>query len=189
MSIRINSRNLILKEVEKSDIDVLWKWRNEKSFQENCTMRKNETALEEFERELFHDFEIDRHIQCIAFRKQDMLPVGTIYSYTYNKRDGHCFVTTYITPSFQNRWYGPEIFVGFLDYLLRTFCLFKVYVDVYDFNMLSLRILAKAGFEVEGEFRGHRFFNGHRCNLIRMAFFEKNRYLLERFLRTFDIAY
>ena len=115
MSIRISSRNLILKEVEKSDIDVLWKWRNEKSFQENCTMRKNETALEEFERELFHDFEIDRHIQCIAFRKQDMLPVGTIYSYTYNKRDGHCFVTTYITPSFQNRWYGPEIFVGFLE--------------------------------------------------------------------------
>ena len=183
----IESKNIVLQELSESHIPLLHKWRNEEYFMKNCTMRKYRVSLEEFSEELKKDFEMDRHVQFLIFRKQDMQPIGTIYSYSYSKRDGHCFITTYIIPGMHSRGYGAEAFANFMKHLIDVFCLFKIYNDVYTFNSDSLRMLLKAGFQIEGTFKGHRMFNEVRYDLVRLAFFAGQKDKLTDFLKRFNV--
>lgn len=180
--IRIESKNVVLEELTDLHLTTLCQWRNEDDFMKNCSMRKNLVSFEEFAQELYSDFEKDRHVQFVIFRRRDMKPIGTIYSYSYSKRDAYCFITTYITSLFEDRGYGAESFANFMGYLFDMFGLFKIYNDVYDFNTDSLKMLQKAGFKIEGVFRGHRLFDGQRHDLIRLAFFAEQKVKLVNFL-------
>jgi RimJ/RimL family protein N-acetyltransferase len=182
----VESKNILLREFEISFLPILHTWRNEEVFLKNCTMRKEEISFEEFCEEISADFRNDRHTQFVAFRKSDSVPVGTIWSYAYSKRDGYCFVTTYIHPLYKRKGYGAEMFVRFLEYLIDTYSLFKVYTDVYSSNADSLTILLKAGFQIEGRFKGHRCFGGERRDLIRLAFFGEQKHKISEFLQRFE---
>lgn len=178
----IESKNIVLQGLVESHLVILYQWRNQGDFMKNCTMRKNPVSFEEFNQELRGDFERDRHIQFVIFRKQDMEPIGTIYSYSYSGRDGHCFITTYIISSLRSRGYGVEAFANFMQYLFDTFHLFKIYNDAYDFNSDSLKMLQRAGFEIEGTFKGYRMFDGQRYDLVRLSFFVEQKVKLIDFL-------
>lgn len=148
-------------------------------------MRREKLSFEEFRRELAVDFQKDRHMQFLAFRTSNKKPAGTIWSYSYGRRDEYCFISTYIHPIYKNRGYGAELFSQFLRYLLDTFDIFKVYTDVYGNNKSSLDVLIKAGFQIEGVFRGHRLFDGARIDLVRLAFFTEQKNKLTDFLKPF----
>jgi RimJ/RimL family protein N-acetyltransferase len=136
--------------------------------------------MEEFRVELEKDFAFDRHEQYIICRRSDSMPVGTIFSYGLNRFDGHVFITTFLEDDYVGSGFGAEAFILFAIYLIQKFGLFKIYADVYEYNLLSMKTLLKWGFKEEGRFKQHRVYNDRRWDMVRLAVYATD---LERALR------
>lgn len=132
-----------------------------------------EEALSERLRDSVHVFLI------IADHRKE--PVGFTYSYDVSLLDGFAFITSFLSPSARGRGIGAIASILFIDYLFTYFDLAKIYCDAYAYNSPSLNLLSASGFEVEGEFREHRFFGGTRHTLFRFALYRKAFY--HRFAR------
>lgn len=167
----ISARGVVLTEVTESDLQILFKWRNSSHYMNSCSTRRNILDLDQFKNELISDFKKDRHIQYMI--KFGLKPIGTIYSYNLNKTDGFVYVTTYLEKGNEHRGYGAIAFSLFVNFLFESLELFKIYCDVYSYNTESLKVLKNAGFVEEGVFKGHRFLNNKRYDLIRLAFFKE----------------
>lgn len=169
-----------LREIQESDIPILYEWRNREDYRTLCSTRRNVVSLEEFQTELENDFTRDRHVQYMII-VQDKI-VGTIFSYGLNMTDGFVFFTLFLIPEYRQKIYGTVATIKFVDWLFDEFDLFKVYVEVYSYNVQSLKPLKKFGFVEEGRFCGHRLQGGERHDLIRLAFFAEQHGRLKQFL-------
>lgn len=176
-------RRVHLREIIKSDLIILHKWRNTESFMSFCSTRRNKVSLDEFDEELSADFSQDRHKQYLIFNQD--VPVGTIYSYGLNHTDGHVYISIYIVPECERSGYGAEAFALFLWYLFESLSLYKVYTDAYSYNEHSISCLRHAGFVEEGRFKGHRIYCGERYDLIRLAFSQDEIPRLEKYVTRF----
>lgn len=161
--------SLELREVQEEHLPTLFLWRNSDDFMKLCSTRRNFVSLEEFKNELASDLRKDRHTQFLIVRKGEY--IGTIYSYNLNRTDEYVFVTIYIAESWRSKGYGAEAMIVFFEHLFREYNLYKVYVEVYSYNLESLNALSSGGFVEEGRFCGHRLYNDKRYDLVRMAFF------------------
>jgi len=170
----IETRRLILKPIEKGDTKILYKWRNNDRFTLLCSTRRNKVTFKEFTAELEKDFAKDRHLQYLIILKNTDKTIGTLYSYNFNPTDQHTFVTIFIEKEYERRGYGVEAIVNFLHLLFRHYKLYKVYMEVYDYNTLSLNTARKAGLSEEGRFKGHRKINNIRYDLIRFAVYREH---------------
>lgn len=183
-SMDLQGRRIYLRHCSKHDISLLFQWRNSNEFREKCSVRRNEINFDNFKKELEGDFQHDRHIQMMIVRKSDGKSIGTIYSYDYKKIDQYLFITIFISREFQANGYGVEAVALFLQYLFNKFTLFKIYMEVYEYNAQSLSCIRGAGFVQEGLFGGHRLFNGVRYDLLRYAIYkERDLPKIEVFLR------
>ncbi|MBI1925137.1 GNAT family N-acetyltransferase [Candidatus Poribacteria bacterium] len=116
---------------------------------------------------------------------RDEIPVGFIYSYDLNLTDGFLFITIFMDPSSRGKGFGAKAGILFADYLFAYYPMRKIYCDVFDYNHESLSAIRKAGFEVEGAFKEHRFYGGtyhtlYRFALYREVFYKRFRNLLPR---------
>jgi len=168
--LRGNSVVLTMFNWEKDDVTVLHRFRNSHSYRGLCSTRRNRTTLEEFTRELQLDFERDRWEQYII-REVGGLAVGTIYAYSCNMTDGHCFITAYLEPKATNRGYGLEAGNLVCRNLFSEHEFFKIYAEAYEYNKHSVYLLEKNGFKEEGRFNGHRIYHKKRYSLLRFAFY------------------
>lgn len=167
----LTARRVILRPIEQKDLSLLHKWRNDPMFISLCSARRSIISYEEFVSEIRHDFERDRHIQCLIELNGKGIPIGTIYSYGLNLVDGYVFITIYLPKEYQNKGYGTEAVALFLKFLFDSLPLNKCYTEIYGYNKLSLSPLRNFGFREEGRFKEHRFFSGARHDLIRFAIY------------------
>jgi RimJ/RimL family protein N-acetyltransferase len=186
----VETRRILLRPIVESDLPVLCEWRNSAIFLENSSNRRNHVTVEEFALELKKDFGRDRHEQFIIELRRSRKPIGTIYSYNFLPADGYAFVTTFLVDDFRGNGYGAEAFAVFLYHLFTTHDLYKVYADIYSYNVDSLRTMQSAKFAEEGRFRGQRLYGGVRHDVIRYAIFRDDlpriRSFLERCGSMFD---
>ncbi len=164
-------RSVVLCELTSADMAILWDWRNQDRFMSLCSTRRNTVSLDQFRTEIERDFSRDRHLQFIIRRKRDGEPIGTIYTYGFNKTDSHVFVTIFVIEEVEGFGYGPEALTVFLKYLFSELKLHKVYLEVYEYNTHSTDCIRSAGFNEEGRFREHRRVGDKRYDLIRFAIY------------------
>lgn len=180
----LQGKSIYLRFCNNEDIPLLFDWRNNVDFRKNCSVRRDEINLENFKKELSEDFERDRHIQMMIVRRSDDKVMGTVYSYGYKKTDEYVFITTFLSEEYRVHGYGAEAVALFLFYLFSELPVFKIYMEVYEYNKDSFSCIRGAGFSQEGCFIGHRLFSGTRYNLLRYAIYRKKDLpIIERFLR------
>jgi RimJ/RimL family protein N-acetyltransferase len=167
---------------QEPDLNFLFKWRNCNNFIANCTNRRFEIDFPSFVRELEGDFKKDRHSQFIIEKLSGESIIGTIYSYNFQSVDGYVFITLFISPENQVRGYGPEALALFINYLFKSYSLYKIYLEVYSYNYLSISSLVKGGFHLEGYFKNHRLFEGKRYDLLRFSLYAEDLIKIENFL-------
>lgn len=163
------TKRIFLTPISSKDFSLLYEWRNSQSFRDKCSHRREPITAEEFRTELEKDFARDRHEQYMICRRSDKLPVGTIFSYGLNRLDGYVFVTTFLKDDYVGSGFGVEAFVLFATHLVQKLCLFKIYTDVYEYNLLSMKTLLKWGFKEEGRFKQHRVYRDRRWDMVRLA--------------------
>jgi RimJ/RimL family protein N-acetyltransferase len=170
--LEITTPLLTLTPLTAQHLQTLIEWRNSEDFLRYCTNRKNTVTMDGFKKELERDFRSDRHAQYIILRRSDQEPIGTIYSYNLNLSDGNVFVSTYLKRGSRSRLYGFEAVTAFCLWLFETHPeIYKLYMDVYEYNQISLSSLRKAGFKEEGRFKEHRLFENRRWDMFRLSFY------------------
>lgn len=170
------SRSIELVELANANYTELLPLRNSNSYILNCTHRKYAVSKGGLLHELMRDFDQDRHKQVLVYYRSENVIIGTIYSYSYSLADGYLFVTTYIADNYINKSYGVETLLLFISWLLKLVPdLRKIYLDVYDFNLLSIKAMERCGAKIEGRFYEHRLVPGYGYrDLLRFAFYMKD---------------
>ncbi len=181
---------------DHEDMPVLFEWRNNVDTLSLWSLARNVVSEHQFEDEWAH--RMREHFHCFAMiekrEHEDATAVGFCYAYDASIADGHAFLCTYLDPARGRRGYGVEATALFVEYLFAFYPFRKLYADVFGYNTLSLRTCQHAGFEVEGVFREHRYFNArywdvHRCALHRSQWEARRpRLLRRRPARTDDAA-
>jgi RimJ/RimL family protein N-acetyltransferase len=167
---QIQHKNLVLAKLQPNDYEILFGWRNSASFLNYCTNRKPIENLEKFIKEIETDFSKDRHIQFLILFKEKA--IGTIYSYGYNSFDRYCFITTYVCEEYKHLGLGIKAFIMFSELLFTKYNLFKIYSDVYEYNINSMSLFIKSKMKIEGTFIRQHLFEGDRYDVIRFAFYQ-----------------
>lgn len=160
-----------LRTISEDDLGLLYDWREDPESLYLWTSYRHIGAREETERELVEDIRSHWHLYFIIETAVEHKPVGFIYSYEHQLVDGHCTVTTFVDKEYRTRGYGVEAHALFLRYVFAFFNFRKVYGDFYEFNKLSLSVIAKSGYRLEGTFPEHRYFNGAWHTMRRFAFY------------------
>ena len=157
-----------LRPLEDNDLKTLYIWRNQSDFLSLFSPRRTVISYEKFVVEHKRDMERERHLQFaeIVWRNRVL---GTIYSYNLNLVDGHVFMGGYMPPDTRGLGYGAISCALYISYLFEFFPLHKIYFEVLGYNKFSLPLLQNFGFVEEGRFKEHRFYDGERHDLIRMA--------------------
>ena len=116
----------------------------------------------------------DRHLQFLICINQQ--PIGTIFTYSYNKVDKYAFVSVFIEDEYANRSYGIKSFLKLSQQLFgSSINLYKLYIDIYDYNKKMLSIIDKCKFSIEGVFKDQHLANGKRYDVYRYAIYWKIR--------------
>lgn len=179
----IHAPLVVLSPLNESHLQTLFDWRNSSDFLQYCTNRRKILTLEEFKKELQKDFSFDRHRQYIISKKSDCEMIGTIYSYSFKPVDGNIFISTYLKTNSRSAIYGFESTTVFCLWLFSEYeSLHKIYMDVYEYNSISLSSLKKAGFVEEGRFKEHRLYDGKRWDMFRLAFYRSQLGSSKRFI-------
>lgn len=158
-----------LRPIEESDLRTLYVWRNESEYLSLFSPRRTVISYEKFVAEHKRDMERERHLQFIAEIVGRNRVLGTIYSYNFNLVDGHVFMGGYMPKDTRGLGYGAITCMLYISYLFEFFPLHKIYFEALGYNKFSLPLLQNFGFTEEGRFREHRFYDGERHDLIRMA--------------------
>jgi len=91
--VTLQGKRVRLRPCEETDMDTMYKWRNDMSTLHLWSIRRHTVNFDEFAAELKADFAIDRHIQLMIEKVADNSVIGTIYSYNAQFVDGHCWIT------------------------------------------------------------------------------------------------
>lgn len=70
--------------------------------------------------------------------------------------------------------YATEASNRIIEYCFEKLGLRKITLGVVEDNIAAFNLYRKLGFEVEGVLKEHGFYNGHLCNMVRMAKFNTN---------------
>ncbi len=158
-----------LRPLAESDLQTLYVWRNQSEFLSLFSPRRTVVSYEKFVAEHKRDMERERHLQFIAEVAGENKVLGTIYSYNLNLVDGNVFIGGYMPEGTRGLGYGAISCALYISYLFEFFPLHKIYFEAFGYNKFSLPMLRNFGFVEEGRFKEHRFYNGERHDLIRMA--------------------
>jgi RimJ/RimL family protein N-acetyltransferase len=147
----------------ESDVTSLYLW----------TAQREVYSLEDYEQLLLSRFRGFYHSYFVVTDLQGT-PQGFVYSYEANLFDGFAFIAQYLEPQARGQGRGVEILLLFLNFLFAYFgSLRKLYCDVYEYNVETLSMLKRGGFEVEGCFRRHRFYGGRYYDMFRLTLYRE----------------
>jgi RimJ/RimL family protein N-acetyltransferase len=172
---RLEGGGVALTPLEREHIRFLHQWESDPESLHLWSGRRTLLSESEFEESMSERLRESVHVFLIVTDKAKK-PLGFTYSYDVSLLDGFAFVTSFFSPPARGRGFGATAGILFLDYLFSYFQLYKIYCEVYQYNEASLNLLKSSGFDLEGEFREHRFLGGERHSLLRYALYRKNFY-------------
>jgi len=183
----LESRRINLRPIEEKDNILLHEWRNESNFIELFSNRRNPVSLEKFVLEMKRDSERNRHLQFMIELQigEKKKSIGTIFAYDLNLTDGYIYISTYVVNEYWGKGYGIEACVLLTYHFFNTLPLHKIYFELFSYNKPSLSSLVGMGLSEEGRFRGHRFFEGQRHDLLRYAIYRDSLKRLRKLVNWF----
>lgn len=169
----ISGRWTTLRAVSRDDYPSFFKWRSDVFDLHIWAASKRVPTAEEFGGEI--EQLLRQSITFVVVNNRDAVSIGFVQAYNLNFAEGWCYALVY-TERGHRRGHGAEAYVALLDYLFRSFSLRKVYADVYEFNIESMKPLTSGGFVEEGRLKHHTWFNDRYWDVIRLAMYREDWY-------------
>lgn len=167
----IVGQTVTLRAISRDDMLTLFRWRTDTSELHLLSSSKRIPLFEEFAAEMKRT--LPQSITFLVIDKEDGQPIGYVQAYNLNMEAGWCFSTAYFEKPYRGTSQSTEAFVALLDYLFRYFDLRKVYTEVSEFNLDSMKFIEAGGFVEEGRFREHVWFDGKYWDSILFAVYQE----------------
>lgn len=169
MSPVLTTRRIALRQVEQRDLAMLSAWQLTEDYREFVTERAD----------------AKKDIRYLIICRNGERPIGEIYTFSHNKRDGYLFLNVFMNEKYRNRGYGAEACILLICHLFENEGLYKIYCDAFAHNHSSLSMMRTAGLAQEGLLKGHRLYRGARHDVARFAVHQENLPHLWELLRRF----
>ena len=166
----IVGQTVVLRPPSRDDLLTFFAWRADASRPHLLSQSRRIPTYEEFVGEM--ERQQRQSIMLVVLDKETNRPIGFVQAYTLNLEAGWCLATVYTEPDYRQATQSTEAYICLLDFVFRRYGLRKVYVDVYEFDLDSMKLLIAGGFVEEGRFHEHAWFDGRYWDVVRLAVYQ-----------------
>src|SRR5215510_9342701 len=140
----LETRRIRLREIQSSDLTILYHWRNTERFRFLVHHNTNMISYAEFCEEFALDSE-SRKYQFLVEKRESGEPVGFAFVNIFSETYKSCFINLFIAEPFEKKGYGVDAFVLFALYLFQHAGLKKLFASAFEFNDHTLSCLRNGG--------------------------------------------
>jgi UDP-4-amino-4,6-dideoxy-N-acetyl-beta-L-altrosamine N-acetyltransferase len=144
-SLVLKTRTISLRQIEKSDLPIVFQWRNCEKFRLLLHYNTEMVSYADFCKEFSLDSQIMRHRFMIE-KIEGNVPIGMIYSDTYSEKCKSAFVNIFVAGPFEKKGFGMQAFVVFALLLFQREGLEKLFAHAFETNDHSISCIKKLGF-------------------------------------------
>jgi len=156
--LRLSGKNLQLRAIEPSDLDIIYKWENDPEywFISNTNAPFSKYILQKYIENAHQDIYEARQLRLMidlipsADKKEDSF--GTVDIFDFEPMHRRAGIGILIAKKEERmKGYASEALKLLIDYTFQSLHLHQIYCNIAVTNEPSLRLFTKLGFEVVGE--------------------------------------
>ncbi|UCB51702.1 MAG: GNAT family N-acetyltransferase [Candidatus Zixiibacteriota bacterium] len=166
----IEGKKVRIRAIEKTDIDEIMKWVNDREVMDNLIMRY---PVSRYQEEKWIEKALDDpnpRNKVFALETKDGVYLGGIGLHRIDWENRSAEVGIVIgNKEYWNKGYGSDSMMTLLEFAFDRMNLHRVYLKVYDFNLRGIKSYEKCGFRREGVLRHDLYVNGEYHDSIIMG--------------------
>ena len=160
-----------LRPVSRDDFITLFGWRVDAFDLQHLLSSKRIPTYEEFVSE--QERLLSQSLTLIANDQEGGAPIGFVQAYNTNLEQGWSFMLCHFIEEFRPSPQAIEACAALIDLLFRRNSLRKIYMDMFEFRVDSLKALLEGAFEEEGRFGEHVWYEDRYWDLVRFAVYRE----------------
>lgn len=152
---KLESKNIYLRAVEREDLDFLFRIENESGTEESgfATAPLSRRQLFDYIEGYSADLHAEKQLRLVICRCSDGTPVGTIDITDYEARDRRGFVGVAVGEAYRRCGYGAEALDVLVRYAATTLGMHQLAAVVAIDNAASIHLFTNIGFKPCGKLR------------------------------------
>ena len=166
----IEGRKVRIRAIEKTDINEIMKWVNDREVMDTLIMRY---PVSRYQEEKWIEKALDDpnpKNKVFALETKDGVYLGGIGLHRIDWENSNAEVGIVIgKKEYWNKGYGTDAMMTLLECAFDRMNLHRVYLKVYDFNVRGIKSYEKCGFRREGALRDDLYVNGKYHDSIIMG--------------------
>ncbi len=92
--------------------------------------------------------------------------IGELKLYNFRPSNGNSYVSIYIIKHFRGKKYGLKALEYILKYAKENLRLHRLTAEIYDYNLASINLFKKLGFEPEGKIKEGKYIGGKYHDIL-----------------------
>lgn len=112
--------------------------------------------------------------QFVITKNHSKKVIGTIFIHDQNFDNEYASISAYLIPGERKKTHGIEAYFLAFNYIFSNLPIRKLYMDVFSYNLDSIKLIEKAGFNLEGKFIQHRKLESGFADQLRYSFFKSD---------------
>ena len=164
-------RAVTLRAVSRADYPLFLHWRTDLGEMHLSASSRYIPTVEEYYAELEH--RLKQSIVLLALSAVDHRPIGFVEAFNINTVDSWCFILFYFVPEYRSDVAAREAAVVFINHLLFSMGLRKVYLELSEDGRQSLGSILDSALVEEAIFREHVWYDGRYVDISRFAIYRE----------------
>lgn len=169
----LEGSQVLLRPIVETDYRTLFEWRTDTEWLYLWSHPRRLISFAEYVTTLERSLHGDIDVWLMMIAKDGSKPIGFVYTYDTSTWDSFTYVVMFVTPEARGKHRGLEGGALFVRYLMDYFPFRKLYADVFEFNHVSQTFITHYGFEEEGTFPAHRYYQGQYWSMLRLALYRE----------------
>lgn len=160
----LEGKNLILRALEPTDIDVLFEWENDEKLWHlsNTITPFSRFILEQYILNAHQDIYTTKQLRLMIDKKESDQnnPIGSIDLFDFDPTNKRAGIGVLICENERNNGYASEALELLINYCFNTLQLHQVYCNISADNLASLKLFEKKGFSMVDQKKEWLFIDG-----------------------------
>jgi UDP-4-amino-4,6-dideoxy-N-acetyl-beta-L-altrosamine N-acetyltransferase len=151
--IQIIGKNIILEEINKSELEIVRKWRNIDRIRKQ--FYSQEIITKEQQKKWFNKYFKENDSLFLIMKDENNIPFGTISIYNIDNKNKNAEIGKIMIgeDKYLCRGYAKEAIDILVKYGFDTLKLHRIYLGVFTKNKTAINVYKKCGFKEEGILR------------------------------------
>lgn len=160
----LEGKNLILRALEPTDVDVLFEWENDEKLWHlsNTITPFSRFTLEQYILNAHQDIYTTKQLRLMIDKKEsdESNPIGSIDLFDFDPTNKKAGIGVLIVENERSKGYASEALELLIDYCFTTLQLHQIYCNISADNQASLKLFEKQNFTMVGQKKEWLFIDG-----------------------------